>query len=303
MSLLVVGSVGLDTVETPHGKVEEVLGGAATYFSCAAALFGPVRLVGVVGTDFPSEHRDFLARRGVDLSGLVVAPGKTFRWSGRYEPDMNERRTLSIELNVFGEVEPQIPREFFSGENASPFLFLANGSPRLHLRVLDRVERPGFVVADTMDHWLESDREGVLAVLSRIDGIVLNDAEARVLAGEHNLIRAARWILRQGPSVAIVKKGEHGSLLVTEGEIVPMPSYPVENVVDPTGAGDSFAGGLMGYLAANGSPGPESLRRALVYGTVIASFNIEAFSLDRLREIERRDVEERVERFRRLLSF
>ncbi len=297
MSLLVVGSVGLDTVETPHGRVEDVLGGSASFFSAAASYFAPVRLVGVVGEDFPDAHRRFLVARGVDVSGLQTRPGKTFRWSGRYSRDMNDRETLWVELNVFENFEPEIPTRFRSSRH----VFLANGSPRTQLSVLAQVEAPEFVLADTMNLWIETAHEELLHLLGRVDGLVVNDAELRQLSDRHNLIRGAHWVLERGPRLVVVKKGEHGAMLVTRDEVVPIPSYPMQDVVDPTGAGDCFAGGLMGFLAADGAVGDEALRRSLVYGTVLASFSIEGFSLDRFRTLQRPEIEERVERFRKIL--
>lgn len=280
MSILVVGSIALDTVETPYGRREDLLGGSATHFAYAASLFGPVRLVGVVGEDFPAAHLEALAERGVDTAGVtVVRGGRSFRWSGRYSPDMNARETLSVELNVFGEFRPAIPRAFAD----SRFVFLANGAPATQACVLDQVEEGAFTLCDTMDLWIETARADLLGLLERVDGVVVNDGEARALTGELNTARAASRILGLGPRYVVVKKGEHGSLLVgREGRFL-LPAYPVEVVRDPTGAGDSFAGALMGALAREGTASFAALRRALVHATVVASFNVEAFGVEGLR--------------------
>ncbi|HHT9153246.1 MAG TPA: PfkB family carbohydrate kinase, partial [Candidatus Hypogeohydataceae bacterium YC40] len=237
MPLLVVGSVGLDSIETPHGKVEEVLGGSAVYFSWAANFFTPVRLVGVVGNDFPKHYRELLSKRSIDTAGLKELEGKTFRWRGRYQGTMHSATTLSVELNVFGQYEPRIPETF----RDSRFVFLANGLPSLQQRVLEQMKGPEFVAADTMNHWINEKKAELLEVLKRIDALILNDEEARQLTGESNLIKAARRLQAIGPKYIIIKKGEHGAVLTTPEGFFLMPGFTTENVKDPTGAGDSFA--------------------------------------------------------------
>ena len=299
MSVLVVGSIALDTVQTPHGKVEDALGGSAVYFSYAASFFGPVRLVGVVGADFPAEFREALARLNIDASGLEVVEGKTFRWSGSYEGSMNSAETNWTELNVFGEFDPKVPDAF----RDTPFVFLANGVPAVQKKVLAQVRNPKFVVADTMNLWIDTARDELVELLGLVDAIVLNDEEARSLTGEPNLVRAARRIHAMGPQTVIIKKGEHGSLLVRPDVRFALPAYPAEEVVDPTGAGDSFAGGLMGYLASVGETTAEELKRAMAYGTVVASFNIEDFSCNRFQQVSREHIDQRLAEFRDMLAF
>jgi len=300
MPLLVVGSVALDSVETPTARRDDVLGGSAVYFSYAASYFAPVRLVGVVGDDWPQRHTDLLAARGIDTSGLHVVPGaKTFRWRGKYLPNMNDRETLEVHLNVFGDFNPVLPESF----RQSRFLFLANGSPGLQLRVLDQVRGATFTVADTMDLWINIQRDELLQLLKRIDGLVLNDSEARLLTGEENLVCAGREAQRMGPRFVVLKKGEHGAMFFSQHETYVMPAYPTASVVDPTGAGDSFAGGMMGFLAERGNFEPKTLKEAMAYGTVVASFNVEDFSLDRMHCIGRADLDQRLTEYRKMLSF
>ncbi|MGH7162206.1 MAG: PfkB family carbohydrate kinase, partial [Planctomycetota bacterium] len=295
-SLLVVGTLAYDTVETPSGRAEEVLGGAATYFSYAASFFGPVRLVGAVGEDFREEDKALLARRGVDLAGLEVRRGKSFRWSGRYAGDLNVAETLETRLNVLSGYAPRLPPAF----RDSRFVFLANSPPSLQGGVLSQVRPGAFKVMDTMNLWLRTERAGVLSLLRQVDALVINDQEARMLAEEPTLIRAGRAILSMGPKLVVVKKGEHGAFLFHRDFFFAIPAYPVENVVDPTGAGDSFAGGFMGHLARAGSVDEGELKRAVLYGSVLASFNVEDFSLRRFQRIDGRDVEAR---YRDLLRF
>ena len=299
MSVLVVGSIALDTVETPHGKVEDALGGSAVYFSYAASFFGPVRLVGVVGADFPPEFRDDLRKLNIDSSGLEVVDGKTFRWSGSYQGAMSSAETKWTELNVFGEFDPHVPDAF----RDTPFVFLANGVPAVQKKVVEQVRRPKFVVADTMNLWIDTARDELVELLGLVDAIVLNDEETRALTGEPNLIRAAEHIHAIGPQTVIVKKGENGSLLVRPDVRFALPAYPAERVVDPTGAGDSFAGGLMGYLASVGETTADELKRAMAYGTVVASFNIEDFSCNRFQQISRDDLDGRFAELREMLRF
>ena len=297
MALLVVGSVAFDCVETPHGKVDDAMGGSASYFSYAASYFTRVRLVGVVGKDFPEKYKEILRRRNIDMAGLQVADGKTFRWSGVYDATMNSRTTRSVELNVFADFDAKIPESFRDTE----FVFLANGSPVMQKHVLDQMKRMKFAVADTMNHWIQDQRPQLLELMKHIDGIVVNDEEARMLTGLTNLVAAGRAIRKMGPRIVIVKKGEHGAILLGDGFFYAAPAYPVENVKDPTGAGDSFGGGMMGYLAETGDLSPANLKKAVLYGTVCASFTVEDFSLDRLQKIERKDVDARYREFVEML--
>jgi cytidine kinase len=300
MPLLVVGSVALDSVETPTERRNNVLGGAAVFFSYSASYFSPVMLVGIVGEDWPQEHTRMLQSRGINTAGLhVVKGGKTFRWTGKYQPNMNDRDTLEVHLNVFGDFNPVLPPDF----RHSKFLFLANGSPIVQMKVLDQVDGAILTVADTMDLWINIQHKELMQLLKRIDGLVVNDSEAKLLTGDENLVRAGKSILKLGPKFVIVKKGEHGAMFFSEHETYVMPAYPTPNVVDPTGAGDSFAGGMMGYLAEKNSFDPRTLKEALAYGILTASFTVEDFSLDRLKKIERADVERRMEDYRKMLSF
>jgi cytidine kinase len=300
MPLLVVGSVALDSVETPTQRRDDLLGGAAVFFSYSASYFSPVQLVGVVGEDWPAEHTKLLQSRRIDTAGLhVVKGGKTFRWTGKYQPNMNDRETLEVHLNVFGEFNPVLPEAY----KRSKFLFLANGSPVLQMKVLDQVEGPLLTVADTMDLWINIQHDDLMRLFKRIDGLVINDAEAKLLTGDENLVRAGKAILKLGPKFVIIKKGEHGAMFFGEHETYVMPAYPTANVVDPTGAGDSFAGGMMGYLAERGNFDSRTLKEALAYGILTASFTVEDFSLDRLKKIERPDVERRMEEYKKMLSF
>jgi len=300
MPLLVVGSVALDSVITPTDSRDDVLGGSAVYFSYAASYFSPVRLVGVVGDDWPQEHTDLLKARQVDTSGLQVVAGKeTFRWRGEYEPNMNDRETLEVHLNVFAEFDPVLPEEF----TRSPYVFLANGSPSLQLKVLDQVPAAKLTVADTMDLWIQTEHDALMKLLQRVDGLVLNDSEAKLLTGEQNLVTAGHRVRAMGPKFVIVKKGEHGAMFFGENDTYVLPAYPTTDVIDPTGAGDSFAGGMMGYLAEKDSFEPAVLKEALAYGTLAASFNVEDFSLEKMKQVERADIDRRMEAYRKMLSF
>jgi sugar/nucleoside kinase (ribokinase family) len=299
MALLVVGSVALDSLETPFGVRQDVLGGSATYFSTAASFFAPVRVVAVVGEDFPEAHVEFLRGRGVDLAGLERRPGRTFRWAGRYEFDLNQAHTLDTQLNVFADFRPELPEGF----RDSSHVFLGNIDPELQLRVLDQVRAPRIVAADTMNFWIASRRAALLEVLRRVDLLFVNDAEARQLAGEHNIVKAARAILSLGPSAVVVKRGEYGALFFAGSDVFASSAYPLAELFDPTGAGDSFAGGFMGYLARSGSLEPSAMRRAMVVGSVLASFAVERFSLDRLRDLEPGEIRARYSEFRRLAHF
>jgi sugar/nucleoside kinase (ribokinase family) len=277
MSLLVVGSLAFDDVETPSGRREGILGGSATYFSLAASAFGPVRMVGPVGEDFPMDLTTPWKARGIDTAGIERIPGgKTFRWSGKYSGEMNSAQTLRTELNVLGDFRPKVPESFRNSE----FLFLANTDPVTQRSVLRQMERPKFVLADTMNLWIEHHREPLRDLLREVDGLLVNDEEARLLSGSRNLIAAGRKILEMGPRVAVIKKGEHGSYLFSSERFLALPAYPLETVVDPTGAGDSFAGGLMGSLARGGTADLAALRKGMAYGTVTASFTVEKFGTE-----------------------
>ena len=295
--LLVVGSVALDSVETPFGKVQEVLGGSATFFSYSASFFTRVRLVATVGDDFPEEHIRLLRERGVDVGGLAVSPGRTFRWTGEYGYDLNDARTLDTQLNVFADFRPALGAEL----RRVPYLFLANIDPELQLDVLRQMtERPRLVALDTMNFWIQGKRDALVRVLGEVDVITINDAEARQLAREPNLVKAARAIAGMGPKTVVVKRGEYGAVMISDGTFFIVPAYPLESVFDPTGAGDTFAGGFMGYLAAQGRADGETLRRAVVYGSVMASFTVEDFSLRRLARLTRADIDDRYTAFQDL---
>jgi sugar/nucleoside kinase (ribokinase family) len=298
----VVGSVAFDSVRTPHGQAEEALGGAATYFSVAASiLHRPIHLVGVVGTDFPAEVVTMLEERGIDCAGLIRTEGKTFRWKGYYEGDMNAAVTEETHLNVFGSFKPALPPALQSPS----YLFLANIDPVIQLDVLRQISRPRTVAADTMNFWISSKLDALKALIAEIDLLVLNEGEVVQLTGLSNLVAAAHEVLRMGPRVVVVKKGAHGSMLVTANEIAIIPPVPLEAVVDPTGAGDSFGGGLMAALARMDTDHTdfEGLRKAAAYGSVIASFNCESFSMERLKQLKVREVEERLERLRGCARF
>jgi sugar/nucleoside kinase (ribokinase family) len=297
--LLVVGSVALDTVKTPFGEGTEVLGGSATYFSTAASYFTSVDLIAVVGDDFPTEHVQFLESRGIDLTGLERRPGATFRWKGEYSHQLNEAKTLDTRLNVFETFRPKIPEHY----RVPDVLFLGNIDPELQLDVLHQVKRPSVVACDTMNFWINGKQESLWKVLERIDVLLINDGEARALGGDPNLVKVARKILARGPKHLIVKRGEYGVLLFSEKEVFGAPAYPLEEVRDPTGAGDTFAGGFLGYLAATGNRSSEAIRQAIIFGSVMASFTVEAFSLDRLKNLDYKEIEERFRSFKRLTHF
>ncbi|MDZ4803453.1 MAG: PfkB family carbohydrate kinase [Candidatus Eisenbacteria bacterium] len=299
MSALVVGSVALDTVITPFGRADDVLGGSASFFSVAARLFTPVNLVAVVGDDFPKEHIAMFQARGIDTTGLTVTKGRTFRWAGEYGFDLNSRETLDTQLNVFADFDPVIPMAY----RQPRFLFLANIDPGLQRRVLDQVERPEVVLMDTMNFWIERSRESLMETLRRVDLVFLNDGETRELTGESNLIKAARAVLTMGPSIVVVKKGEHGSILFTRDFTFSAPAYPIERLFDPTGAGDTFAGGFVGHLASCKDVTEAELRRAVVTGTVMASFAVESFSLDRLAGATKEEVADRIREIKQLSDF
>jgi len=296
--LLVVGSVALDSVETPFGKVSEVLGGSATYFSYSASFFTQVRLVATVGGDFPETHRRLLADRGVDTRGLQASEGKTFRWAGEYGWDLNEAKTLDTQLNVLADFRPDLGDDL----RRTPFLFLANIDPALQIDVLRQMkERPRLVALDTMNFWIQGKQTELRRALGEVDVVTINDAEARQLASEPNLIRAARAISGMGPRIVVVKRGEYGALMLADGAFFFVPAYPLESVYDPTGAGDTFAGGFMGYLAAQDRVDAAAMRRAVVYGSVMASFTVEDFSLRRLTRLKPADIADRYAAFHDLI--
>jgi sugar/nucleoside kinase (ribokinase family) len=299
MSLVVVGSVALDDIEAPAGSVKSVLGGAASYCSVASSYFVRTQAVGVTGDDFPQEHLRFLASRGIDLAGVTRAAGRTFRWGGRYHASLNQRDTLFTELGVFERFDPVLPPAYLDAE----WVFLANIHPALQRGVLEQVRAPRFSAMDTMNFWIEGSRAELEKTLARVAGLVINDDEARQLTGESNLVRAADAIRSLGPTTVIVKRGEHGALLFDEAGVFAAPAFPLREVQDPTGAGDSFAGGLMGALAAGGSLSADAMRRAVIYGSVLASFCVERFSLDRFRTLTRAEIDERFEQFRALTRF
>lgn len=299
MTVLVVGSVALDSVETPFGKADDVLGGSATFFSAAASLMTPVQLVGVVGSDYPFERLDALAARGVDLAGLERADGPSFRWRGRYRHDLNSAETLETHLGVFSRFSPKIPDQFRS----APFVFLGNIDPRLQLDVLQQVDRPKLVACDTMNFWIQSRRPDLIELLKQVDLVTLNDGEARQLTEKVNLVQAAQWIMDCGPKHVIIKKGEHGAFMFNGRSIFFAPAFPLENVFDPTGAGDSFAGGFIGYLARTGDLSEANMRRAVMYGSAMGSFAVEKFSTERLMTVTRSEIDARVRELRQLVAF
>jgi sugar/nucleoside kinase (ribokinase family) len=299
MSLLVIGSLGLDTVETPFGSVENAIGGTAVYCSVAASHFTSVRLVGVVGEDFPPPEIAFLRSRNIDLDGLEIKPGKSFSWGARYGYDLNSRDTLFTHLNVFEAFNPRLPAKYCD----TPFVFLGNIGPDLQLSVLEQIRRPQLVALDTMNYWIERTPAELARVLERVDVLLVNDSEMRQLSGEHNLIKAARRVYAMGPKIIIVKKGEHGAILIADNHFFYAPAFPLENVFDPTGAGDTFAGGFMGYLAQCGRIDKAALRQAVIYGSTFASFVVEDFSIGRLRHLRDDDIRTRFGNFHEMTQF
>jgi len=295
-----VGSVAFDAVESPYGKVERTVGGAATYFAVAASFFAPVSLVGIVGDDFTQEDEKIFHGRQIDTDGLERATGKTFFWAGRYSQNLNERVTLGTELNVFAEFKPRLPEKY----RASKYVFLANIAPDLQRDVLHQVKkRPKLVALDTMNYWIERSNAELRETLKHVDILMINDSETRQLSNEHNLLRAAKHIFKMGPSTLVVKRGEHGAMMVDKHGVFCVPAFPLEEPHDPTGAGDSFAGGFMGYLAGCGDKSDASLRRAMVYGSVLGSFTVEKFGLDRLRHLKRDEIHARARHFAKLTQF
>lgn len=299
MALLIVGSIALDSVETPHESREDILGGSAVFFSHAAGLLYPVQVVGVIGDDFPEVALEALAQKGIDLSGVERKPGESFRWRGRYSRDFKERETLETRLGVFADFDPRIPERFRDTE----YVFLGNIDPVLQLRVLEQVHRPKLVACDTMNYWIHGKRAEVMQLLSKIDVLMVNDSEARDLSGEWNIYRAARWILERGPRVVVVKQGGYGAVLVERNGVFYVPAFPLEDVSDPTGAGDAFAGGFMAHVARTDDVSHASLRNAMVCGAAMGAFAVERFSIDRFDEIQSLDVAERVRRFGDLVRF
>jgi sugar/nucleoside kinase (ribokinase family) len=298
-SVLIVGSIALDSIKTPLGEVNDALGGAAVYSSVAASFFAPVMVVGVVGDDFPREHLQFLESRGIDIRGVKVERGKSFRWGGSYEYDLNHAHTIFTELNVFANFKPVIPDVY----RDCKFVFLANIDPELQLEVLNQVKSPTLTACDTMNFWIENKRDALLEVLKRVDVAFMNDAEARQLIGTGSLVKAAMQVREMGPKYVVIKKGEHGAVMFCNGICFAAPSYPLEEVVDPTGAGDSFAGGFIGYLAGTGDVSESSIRKAVICGSTMASYNVEGFSLERLKTLTGREVLERYKAFREMVRF
>ena len=296
--LLVVGSIGIDTVATPAERREEVLGGSASFACVASSFFVPTAMVGVVGTDFPETFMNMYRKSGIDLKGLQIREGKTFRWSGVYEENMDNRKTLSTELNVFESFSPEIPESY----RDIPYLFLGNIQPALQLHVLDQMRKPAFVMVDTMDLWINIAREDLLRVIGRVDLLTVNDSEARLLTKAPTLLHAAEQLLKMGPKFVLIKKGEHGSILFSKEGIFIMPAYLLETVADPTGAGDTFAGAFMGALAELKTTDERSLRKAMLYGSVVASFGVEGFSLDRLERLTREEITVRADQLRAMMT-
>jgi sugar/nucleoside kinase (ribokinase family) len=299
MSILVVGSVAFDSVKTPFGEATDVLGGSACYFSIAASFFAPVNLVAVIGDDFPQAHLELLLEFPIDLRGLQKVPGKTFRWAGEYGFALNEAKTLDTQLNVFESFKPEIP----AGYRNCEYVFLGNIDPVLQREVLSQVSKPKFVACDTMNYWITSKLEELRKTLAQVDILIINDAESRMLTGQPNLTKAARTICSWGPRILVVKKGEYGVAMYTDGSIFVAPAFPLEEVFDPTGAGDTFAGGFVGYLAKSGRLDDETLRKAVIYGSVMASFNVEDFSLNRLKRLKHSEIQERYRQFQALTHF
>jgi len=299
MSILVVGSVALDSIETPFGKREEILGGSATFFSVAASFFDKVDIIATVGEDFPDKYIKLLVGRGIGTRGLVVKEGKTFRWEGKYKYDLNVAHTLATHLNVFKDFSPKIPEDL----RGSEFVFLANIDPDLQNRVLSQVSKPKLIACDSMNHWITNKRRSLEKFLHKVDIFLLNDSEARQLSGESNLIKAAKSIVSKGPKAVVIKKGEHGVLYYSRGAHFLAPAYPLDNVYDPTGAGDTFAGGMIGYLSKAGKLDNASIRKSIIYGSILASFAVEDFSINKLLKISMGDISKRYNKLREMTEF
>ncbi len=299
MSVLVVGTVAFDSIETPFGSAERILGGSASYFALGASFFTPVRVVGVVGQDFPAEHLDLFRQKGIDLEGLKHEKGDTFHWRGRYHEDVNVRDTLELHLNVLSSFVPELPARYRDAE----YVFLGNIDPVMQMEVLNQIRKMKLVACDTMDHWIRESAQDLRKVLKRIEMLVINDSEARLLSGYQNIVRAARAILKMGPKVVLIKRGEYGVLQFSDSSVFAVPAYPLEEVFDPTGAGDSFAGGLFGQMARSKDGSQRGLRRAIVYGSVVASFTVEDFGVKRLTTASLADIEERYQRFVKMTDF
>ena len=297
--ILAVGSVALDSVKTPFGEVKDALGGSATFFSASARFFYPVSVVAVVGKDFPKKYLELIKKLGVDTAGIQIAAGKTFRWKGFYNYDLNNAQTLKTELNVFQSFEPVIS----APHRHSQFVFLANIDPDLQQSVLAQVDKPLLSACDTMNFWIQSKRKSILSLLKKVDIFLCNDSEARQLAGEQNLMQCARWILDHGPRLLVIKKGEHGVMCFSKNFLFVAPAYPLRNVFDPTGAGDTFAGGFMGHLTRSPRLNEKVVREAVVYGSVLASYNVESFSLNRLAKLKPREMKSRYKQFKRITKF
>jgi sugar/nucleoside kinase (ribokinase family) len=299
MSLTIIGSVALDSVETPFGSTADALGGSALYFGCAAVHFSPLSIIGVVGNDYPFAELEKLAARGVDISGVERVEGESFRWKGKYSYDLQNRETLDTRLGVFADFDPKVPDSL----KESQFIFLGNIDPVLQLNVLEQMNSPKFVVCDTMNFWISSKREALLKLMPRIDMLMVNDAEARELSGDWNIHRAARWIMDHGPRMVVIKQGEYGAVLVNGDNTFYVPAFPLEKIFDPTGAGDSFAGGFMGHLARTDDISSENQRAAMVYGSTLGSFAVEKFSTNKLNEITLDEIEQRARKFADLVHF
>jgi len=299
MSVLVVGTVAFDSIETPFGSAERVLGGSASYFALGASFFAPVRIVGVIGKDFPQDYLDLFTERKIDIDGIKREQGDTFHWRGRYHEDINQRDTIELHLNVLAGFVPELPDHYRDAE----YVFLGNIDPSMQMEVLNQIRSLKLVVCDTMDHWISESQEELKKVLRRIEILVVNDSEARQLSGYDNIVKAARAILRMGPKMVLIKRGEYGVLQFSDSSVFATPAYPLEEVFDPTGAGDSFAGGLMGHLARTGDGSDGGLRRAIVYGSVVASFTVEDFGVKRLTSVTLPEIEERYRRFVQLTDF
>ncbi len=299
MSVLVVGTVAFDSIETPYGSAERILGGSASYFAMAASFFSPVRIVGVIGEDFPQEYLDIFSKTGIDIEGIQKEKGETFHWRGRYHEDLNVRDTVELRLNVLSGYVPRLPNSYRDSE----YVFLGNIDPAMQMEVLQQLNNSRLVACDTMDHWIQGSGEELKKVLKKVEILVINDSEAALLSSERNVVRAARSILKMGPKSLLIKRGEYGVLQFSDSSLFATPAYPLEEVFDPTGAGDSFAGAFMGYLSLTGDHSQRGLRRAIVYGNVVASFTVEDFGLKKIASLTMDEIEERYQRFVELTNF